>query len=134
MTADFYQECFSAFSCRTAPHYDIPTSKLHCLNDVFGVVCSAISSPFMVFAMTSIEFNFLLTDQTIFSQYLIGLSKSQMSFNMLFAALKLSMSDLWLLDNYSDYSFDLLVYGAMMFLGNGTMVLTGAFWSVEIYL
>ena len=53
-----YMKSASTICWKTAPHHDVPTSKLHCWYSVFGMMCGAISPPNMVCAVTSKEFNF----------------------------------------------------------------------------
>ena len=67
----------SARCWKTAPHHDAPTSKLHCWCGVFRVMCSAISPPIRLYVMLWQPKSYILvsSDQSIFAQYNIGLSK-----------------------------------------------------------
>lgn len=56
------------FLKKTAPYHVVPTSRLHCSYDVFGVICSTFCSPNMVCIMPSKEFKFGPSDQTMLNR------------------------------------------------------------------
>ena len=70
---------FASIVCwKTAPHHDVPTSKLHCWYGVFWVMCCAIWPLNMVCTVWHPKSSILVSsDQTIFSQYFTDLSKSK---------------------------------------------------------